>query len=83
MKDNNDPRYLYEAMAKRKEIIGCTLAQAADFLYADMAKRGYTLGRPAALSDSVTVTTETVVPTGIDPPQAPAQRASGRPLGWL
>ena len=78
MSDRNDPQLLAGAILDYKQRNKCTILEAADAVYADMATRGYSLsGRPSFVPG------ETLVKAGntgscAAPPgrQSPAEKTS-------
>jgi hypothetical protein len=76
-RDLNDPQQLWERISAAMELRDCSATEAADFLYADMATKGYYVGptssiylRPQFEAHSAPPRPERVEPT------------SGYPEGW-
>jgi len=44
MKDNNDPQLLGEAIRATRDQHGCTVVQAADYIYEDQRRNGWAFG---------------------------------------
>ena len=67
MNDRNDPEHLALRMFAIKEEKGCTLAQAADYLYEDMSRQGYWLAPVARAPNGRTYVTVWAAERPLDP----------------